>query len=453
MKIPHSSCCPATRPAALLALLAALVGAPVWAAGSAKAPESPERREPVATVIHDVGVLARAGTDKPFERVRPRQTVYSRDLVVCPPGLRASLQTSSRAVLITLWGNLPHQSDSPVLESAVIFHNTAAYDLDLTLVSGRVFLTNNKAKGPARIFVRGKAAGALLTLSEPGDQVALELFGRWPAGVPFSLKHRPTVAPIQSWEVHVIRGRLDITAGKNRFAMSGPPGPAYFRGDSVAGPDRSGPRFRARTPDWADPKNFRPETNALILRLGNDYRKYVESKDAKEAVREVLAMAAKDGNTKRAAMAREMAVYAQAATDDVTDVMHHLDDPKHPEMRRAAVIALRHWIARPGRDEELYKTLLKDHTATEAETIMSLLHSPFDAEQPEAYETLIAYLGHTRLAVRELAYWHLVRLAPAGREIKYDPAGESADRAKGVAAWRKLIPAGSLPPEAKENKK
>jgi hypothetical protein len=450
MKTPRSPHWAPGRPGALLAVLGALVCTEVWATGPSKLPESTEPRLPAAKVVSDVGVLARAGTGKPFLRVRPRQEVHSRDLLVCLPGLRTDLETRSRSVRLTLWGNLPQLSDSPVLESAVILHDGRTYDLDLTLVSGRVVLTNTRTKGPARVWVRGQAAGALLTLAEPGDQVALELVGRWPAGVPFSLKQRPGVAPVQSWEVHVLKGRLDLEARKSRFAMSAPPGAAYFRGDSVAGPDPSGPRRRARLPEWADPKVAPPAAAALIRGVVDAYRQHLQSKGAAEAETEVLALAEKDTNRQRAAMARQLVVYARAATDDIAAVIRHLADTRHPEMRQAAVVALRHWIgAAAGRDEALYRALLKDHTPAEAETIMQLLHSPFDPEQPEAYETLIAYLRHGRLAVRELAYWHLVRMAPAGREIQYDPAGAVASQAKGVAQWRKLIPAGSLPPQPK----
>jgi hypothetical protein len=48
--------------------------------------------------------------------------------------------------------------------------------------------------------------------------------------------------------------------------------------------------------------------------------------------------------------------------------------------------------------------------------------------------------------VRELAWWHLYRLAPAGRSIRYDPAGPDAERDKAQAEWKKLIPSGQLPP-------
>jgi hypothetical protein len=124
-------------------------------------------------------------------------------------------------------------------------------------------------------------------------------------------------------------------------------------------------------------------------------------------------------------------------------------------MRKAAVIGLRHWIgARAGRDEKLYRVLQDDvgFSRAEAETVMQLLHSPFDPDQPETYEALIAYLKHRKQAVRELSHWHLVRLAPIGRKIDFDASAEQAAREKAADAWEKLIPSGTLPKYEEEKK-
>ena len=80
---------------------------------------------------------------------------------------------------------------------------------------------------------------------------------------------------------------------------------------------------------------------------------------------------------------------------------------------------------------------------------MQLLHGfgDDDLKQPETYEALISYLGSERLSLRELAYWHLRRLVPAGREIAYDPLAPKDKREAGIKAWRRLVPAGELPPK------
>ena len=84
---------------------------------------------------------------------------------------------------------------------------------------------------------------------------------------------------------------------------------------------------------------------------------------------------------------------------------------------------------------------------------MQLLHSPFDREAPETFETLIAYLKHRKQGVRELAHWHLVRLAPIGRKIPFDAGGTAEDREKAAAAWRELVPAGTLPKDKVDDTK
>jgi hypothetical protein len=78
--------------------------------------------------------------------------------------------------------------------------------------------------------------------------------------------------------------------------------------------------------------------------------------------------------------------------------------------------------------------------------VLQLLHSPFDSKLPETYEALIGYLRHDKLPVRELARWHLQRLAPKITDIPYDAAGSAAEREKAYQEWKKRIPDGKLPP-------
>src|SRR5262249_40448136 len=154
-------------------------------------------------------------------------------------------------------------SDSPALESAVVLHDSKSYDVDLTLVRGRVVLTNTRSKGPAKIWVRAER-GVEMVLPEPGDTVALETFGRWPAGVPFKAKRPAGQGPILLWEVRCLKGHLEIKADKTQWYMSEPPGAAYFHGDNVDGPARSGPEKRATLPEWYDPKAPTPKLAKLI---------------------------------------------------------------------------------------------------------------------------------------------------------------------------------------------
>jgi hypothetical protein len=447
------------RAALMAAVLAGVLAAQAGGAGGPlDFPTSTEPRVPVATSLSGQGFVSSQGMFEPFERIKEDDTLYSRDMLVALPGFRARLQPNSKAVGLTLWGNLPGLSDSPALDSAVILHDSRHYDLDFTLLRGRVVLRNTKKKGPARVWLRTETNGVALTLPEPGDRAALEIYGRWAPGVPFSRKKGDDHAPVRLWQVIALKGRLEIRAGRNEWTMSAPPGRASFHGDSVSGPDDHGPQPLKTLPAWADSKAPKSKTAKRVEAVLAAYRERLKDKTqaAEEVAREFLAAADKDTDRARARTLRRLVVYALAAMDDVEKVAELLDKSTHDEVRKTAVIALRHWIGvRPGRDEKLYNVLVENlhFGKSEAEAVMQLLHSPFAPEQPETYETLIAYLNHRRQAVRELAHWHLVRMAPAGRDIPFDASAQRSEREKAVAEWKKLIPSGELPGTKKDDTK
>jgi hypothetical protein len=417
-------------------------------------PNSSEPRVAVARSLSEPGLLASEGNFQPFFRVRKGDTLYSRDLIVAIPGFKVEIEPASKAVGLTLWGNLPGLSDSPVRESAVILHDSRAYDLDVTLVRGRIVLSNKKASGSARVWVRADTTGVEFDLPEPGDSVALEIYGRWAAGVGFSLNSKEE--PVRLWEIYCLKGKVTIKAAKNSFNLTEPPGLAYFHGDSIDGPAPGGPEKRDRLPDWANPKAPPSKMAPQIRDLVERFKSRLQDKEPDEVAAELLREAEKDTNKERANTIRQIVVFSLAALDEFEKVATILENSPYPEQRQAAVLALRHWIgARQGRDEKLYETLQAElgHNKAEAETILQLLHSPFNPQQPETFETLITYLQHRKQIVRELAHWHLVRLAPAGRNIPFDAGADAASRAKGVEAWKKLIPPGELPPEKPSDSK
>jgi hypothetical protein len=382
-------------------------------------------------------------------------SLYSRDLLMALPGFRATLQSANKRAKLTLWGNLPGMSESPVLESAVMLHDSSHYDLDFTLLRGRVVLTNIRTKGPTKVWLRTETGGVALTLPQPDDQVALEIYGRWAPGVPFSLKKGADHAPVRVWEVNVLNGRVDIKADRNEWAMSAPPGRAYFHGDSVAGPASEGPQPRKTLPEWADPKAKKSALAQMIAAVVKEYTPLFKDREDQEVLVELFAAADKDKDPRRAAMVRELVIYAYGALDRVDKVAELLGHSTDEQVRKTAVIALRHWIGvRAGRDEKLFAVLVErlHYTRPEAETVMQLLHSPFAHDQAETYETLITYLRHRKQAVRELAHWHLMRLAPIGRKILFDAAGPVAEREKAVKEWKALIPSGELPKEPDDTK-
>lgn len=439
-----------------LALLLAILVVPARSTGPIDAPQSSEPRVKVGKNLAKRGLLSSQGLNDAFERVRPGESVYSRDLLVALPGFQADIVPASKGVKLTLFGNLPEMSDSHVLESAVVLHDTSHYDIDFTHLRGRIILTNTKEKGEAKAWLRTDTVGVQFTLAAPGDQVAVEIYGRWAPGMPFSLRRSDDNEPIILWDVYALKGRLDIKAGPNEWRMAEPPGRAHFHGDSLHGPARSGPQIIKELPAWADAKAAKSPILKRVAAVVAAYAKAIDERETKEVPGALLKLAAGDKDSERAGILRRLVVFAMAATDNVDRVAELLGASKDDTIRKTAVIALRHWIgAREGRDEKLYHTLI-DHVGyskAEAETLLQLLHSPFAPEQAETYETLIAYLRHRKQAVRELAHWHLVRLAPIGRKIPFDASADAAVREKAVEEWKKLVPPGELPKDPPDDTK
>jgi hypothetical protein len=147
-------------------------------------------------------------------------------------------------------------------------------------------------------------------------------------------------------------------------------------------------------------------------------------------------------------------VAAAGALDDLERLGNTLRNTQHHDVWENGVRVLRHWIGRaPGQDQILYSALVEKRNLTpvQAQTILQLLHSYGDDDlaQPELYQTLIAYLNHDVLGIRGLAYWHLIRLAPDGKDLGYHPWDSKEARTAAVEKWKKYIPPGKMPPPAR----
>jgi hypothetical protein len=419
----------------------------------AVADTSLEPRVAVATYQGTGGMLlTRANERRAWDAAAVGDAVLSRDELLALPGTRARIESAGKGATLTLAGNLPELSTFPGLESTVVLHDSRVFDFDLTLVHGRILLKNTRKEGAAKVWLRLPNEAWQLTLPQPGDEVAMEMYGRWPRGVAFSKKPKPGDVPTQVVALLVTAGRVELKIGDMQQGLSAPPGSAYFYWDSVAGSDE-GPQRRDALPPWAGPKADTLPGAKAVAEVANRYLARLKERTPAAALVQLLADANAEKDKERAALTREFAITGLAALGDLGPVADALADSKHLDARETAVVALRNWIGeQPERDLRLYRvfTDVQGYTAGEAATVMELLHSPFVVERPETYETLIEYLNHKKLAVRELARWQLYHLAPVGRDIKYDAAATPEERAKAAKEWKDLIPTGQLPPKEKK---
>jgi hypothetical protein len=249
-------------------------------------------------------------------------------------------------------------------------------------------------------------------------------------------------APLASLVLLVLKGSVSVTSGDTTLGLNAPPGPAVLEWDSVVG-GRGQPKRLDKLPDWADP-------NANLTESGKKFAAAVEKFRAARA--EKPAEALKQFAESNDPIEQRVALVTLGALDDLTTLGPTLAAAKTLEEWDFGITVIRHWLGRgPGQDQKFYQFLTNARGFTEAQAkiVMQLLFGFTAAElrSPETYEVLIDYLTHDKPGIRNLAAWHLVRLVPQGKEIPYKPDGSAADAEKAQAAWKKLIPAGELPPK------
>ncbi len=278
---------------------------------------------------------------QPWHALGDTEDVSSRDLVLALPGTRAVLETRPKAVELTLWGNLPELTRFSGLQSAVILHDSRAFDLDFTLHRGRVIVTNRRDKGAAQVWVRIAGAAFRLTLGEPGDAVCLGLHSFWPRGVSFTPEPKPRDVPAATLTFLVLKGQIDVKAGGTQHSLSAPPGPAYFHWDSDNGPDEGTTR-RDRIPEWANPKAKAPPGAGILFETIEKYQTMAKDGEPRIALDAFLVAAIDTRDDKQAKAMIEFAVLGLAAINDIDRVIQALNDPKQAEAedRRAGAAAL-----------------------------------------------------------------------------------------------------------------
>lgn len=397
-------------------------------------------RDRVATCASETATLLRRAPDeKTWHIVAHNESLPAGDLLVGLPG--AVLDSKNGSVRLALLADLDRLSPYPIRESAVQLQANADVDLAVVLDRGRVEFTNQKKTGPATVRVSVREASWTIRLTEPAARIALELYGRWPPGVGFSKEPDPKHAPTATLLFLVLQGHVTLKHANQETALHAPPGPALLEWDSVTGQDDTRQHLD-KLPPWADPARQETAVAKKKKEVIERFRQAIIAKSIDGALDEFL-----HSNNEAD---RTLAIFAMAALDQLERLGKALREAKHPDIWENGVVALRHWIGRrPGQDQILYKGLIEraKYKPVHAETVVELLHSfgEQDLAAPETYQMLIDYLDHQHLAIRGLAYWHLYRLVPAGREIAYNPLDPKEAREAAVQKWRKLLPPGKVP--------
>jgi hypothetical protein len=385
-------------------------------------------------------VLAREQGGKSWTALGPGKSIRSGDTLVALPGERGELALKKGAARLSLVGLLPEVSLSDALDSSVRLYRPTGADVDVLVERGRVQLSRRGAKGDVKVHVRVGKQFWDVTLQEPGTEIVLEVVHNWPRGVRLPVKAGADLQRATYFTLVLVKGSGQLAVDGEEFGLR--PVSIYNWSSGAGG---FGPRSLSSLPAFLKQRK-EPLPGAAALEAGIARLRELYAKEESEPLRQ--AIQAKDAGTRRAG------VFAAASLADLGRLLDASADVKHADVRAAAVIGLRYWLAQSaGHPAELNQALLNRRTPKgQAATILYLLHTYSEDERrrPETYEALIDYLQHGNVMIRELASWQLYRLVPQGHKIHYDAAAPAEELARAHREWRQLIPVGELPPAPKE---
>ena len=384
------------------------------------------------TQIHGA-LLSRAST-KDWQALRAESAVPKDALLVALFG--ADFRSSNKAVEARMLADVGQRGPFPVLEAAVRFH-AGSHDLEVTLERGILVLTNVKSSGAATVRVQITDEAFEVTLTAPKARLGVEIYGRHIAGPPRLTKLEDD-APVINAAFFAFEGDIVLAAKEQSVRLNAPPGPALVLWDNLT---RMMEVQRFETlPDSVKPMSAKERTK--FDKISGFAKAWTE---VPGGVLKGVTQAVKSAD----AMERKAAVVALGALDDDGQLMQLLTEKHQADVRDTAIPVMRHWLGRAtGQSIRLHAYLQKDgYTPIQAKNLIHLFNGIEKEKhrQPETYDLLIEALNHAKLPARELARWHLVRMAPAGKTIAYDAAAPEAARLDAMAAWRRLIPEGTVP--------
>lgn len=378
-----------------------------------------------------------------WKSAKHEEELFAGDLILSGAG--SSIENLDKSVKLTFRGDIAGTSPLPIRETAIILlPNKEGVDFSVDFERGRIELTNTKEKGSAtcQVSLFNDEEHGKVKLIEPGSTCSLEELGRWPKGTHFKPESKDPINPVYDLIYIAIKGTSEVSDHGVTHFMSAPPGPAMLSWNSADGSHPIKTKLE-KLPNWV---LFPDLSNPVIKDRLSAVMKFRDQVSAGKPLAEVLTpMAASESEADRF-----IAVNLILATDQLDLFFKVLLTNKHNDVVENGIIGLRHWIGRkPGQDLKLYNFMKssRHYSEKQAEIFIDLLHSFGDDEllEPETFEALIAYLGSDKTGIRGLANWHLHRLAPIGRDIKFDPIASEAERKAAIVKWKKLVPKGTVP--------
>jgi hypothetical protein len=404
-------------------------------------------------------LVSRKDDKDEWHRLTPGSRVYSNDQLISLPGYASELRLENEVRLL-LRGHVREFSLFPEMdylqESAVSLHKNPDVDTDLTLQRGRLYISNHKDKD---VVVRFRFEKEVWDVTlHPGAEIVCDLLKRYRSDINYQEGEEPAV----TLHFVVTAGNVGLVIeGQHYPNLQAPPGAAYFKWENKPtagagpGPVVLGPNRVEKLPNFFDKVLPMDTSNrfaeGMELALKQLSQKMLSNRPPTLALEEVLH--ADPGNQPAPHM---LSIYCLGALDEIkslirilgsTDTVQRLD-------RDTAIFTLRRWLGRDARsgprlyDAKNNSGLLissgQEYRSSQAQTVFMLLHdySPDDIINPDTYYALATYLLSDKVAIAELAHWHLVRLPYSVKvpELQsFDATAPREDRERTAAAVRKAV--------------
>jgi hypothetical protein len=357
-----------------------------------------------------------------WSRLKPNSTVFTGDQIMSLPGYASEVRLDC-GISLLLRGHVreftPPDREARAMdhlqESAIVLHKPKGTDVDLTLLRGRLYLSNHKGDNTRGLTVRLRFENKAWDMTLQQDaEVLVDLLKSRMAG---------TGQPLAFLKLFLLGGDAGIALEGVRYPDLSESGRAQFFWTSLNPSSFDRPKLNKEELDFANRVLFpkRPvadskQAREMELALKAIRARMTVDKDPRTALQETL--------TNNQYTEHQLALYCLAALDEVKDLLDILGkaDLPHGADRDTAIFALRRWLDHgPGQSDKLFdpntgKGMLRSdlgYTTEAAKQIVILLRDPTDEDifSTKFYSALAEDLASDKVALAELAHWWLSRIA------------------------------------------